>query len=44
MISFGYTILYVSDVQKSLQFYQDIFDLPLKFCTPELDYAELITG
>ena len=31
-------------MQKSLQFYQDIFDLPLKFCTPESDYAELITG
>lgn len=44
MISFGYTILYVADVQKSLKFYQDIFDLPLKFCTPESDYAELITG
>jgi len=44
MTSFGYTILYVADVQTSLKFYQDIFDLPLKFCTPESDYAELITG
>ena len=44
MISFWYTILYVADVQKSLEFYQNIFDLPLKFCTPESDYAELITG
>lgn len=44
MISFWYTILYVADVQKSLKFYQNIFDLPLKFCTPESDYAELITG
>ena len=44
MISFGYTILYIADVQKSLEFYQNIFELPLKFCTPENDYAELITG
>lgn len=44
MISFWYTILYVADIQKSLKFYQDIFELPLKFCTPENDYAELTTG
>lgn len=44
MISFGYTILYVTDLQKSLSFYQEIFELPLKFCTPENDYAELTTG
>lgn len=31
-------------MQKSLKFYQDIFELPLKFCTPENDYAEMITG
>lgn len=44
MIKFGYTILYVTDVQKSLKFYQEIFELSLKFCTPKNDYAELISG
>lgn len=44
MVKFGYTILYVSDVTKSIQFYEKAFGLERKFITPQHDYAELITG
>lgn len=44
MIKFKYVILYVEDVEKSMNFYQDTFDTPIKFITPEKDYGELITG
>ncbi|SHG40256.1 VOC family protein [Chryseobacterium vrystaatense] len=44
MIKFKYVILYVEDVEKSMNFYQDTFDTPIKFITPEKDYGELLTG
>jgi lactoylglutathione lyase len=44
MIKFGYTILYVSDVTKSIVFYENAFGFVRKFVTPENDYGELITG
>ena len=44
MVKFGYTILYVSDVTKSIVFYEKAFGFTRKFITPENDYGELITG
>jgi lactoylglutathione lyase len=44
MVKFGYTIFYVTDVTKSIQFYEDSFGVTRKFITPENDYAELATG
>ncbi|WP_223559961.1 VOC family protein [Chryseobacterium lathyri] len=44
MIKFKYVILYVEDVVKSMNFYHQTFDMPIKFITPEKDYGELLTG
>lgn len=44
MVKFGYTILYVEDVEKSIVFYESTFGFSRKFITPENDYGELITG
>lgn len=44
MIKFGYTILYVTDVSKSIEFYENAFGFTRKFITPENDYGELATG
>ena len=44
MVKLGYIILYVSDVTKSVDFYESAFGFSRKFITPENDYAELITG
>ncbi|MBF4485512.1 MULTISPECIES: VOC family protein [unclassified Flavobacterium] len=44
MVKFGYTILYVEDVEKSIAFYENAFGFSRKFVTPEKDYGELITG
>lgn len=44
MIKFKYTILYVSDVTRAIQFYEQVFGFVRKFITPENDYGELITG
>lgn len=44
MVKFGYTILYVKDVTKSIEFYEKSFGFERKFITPENDYAELETG
>jgi len=44
MIKFAYTILYVQDVKKALEFYENAFGFTRKFLTPENDYAELLTG
>ena len=41
MIKFAYTILYVQDVTKAVEFYEKAFDLTRKFVTPENDYGEL---
>lgn len=44
MVKFNYTILYVSDVTKSIKFYEKSFGFQRKFITPENDYGELDTG
>jgi lactoylglutathione lyase len=44
MVNLGYTILYVSDVTKSVEFYESAFGFSRKFITPENDYAELLSG
>ncbi|UTN04379.1 VOC family protein [Flavobacterium bizetiae] len=44
MVKFGYTILYVEDVEKSVSFYENVFGFSRKFVTPENDYGELSTG
>jgi uncharacterized glyoxalase superfamily protein PhnB len=44
MVKLGYTILYVADVTKSIEFYEIAFGFERKFITPENDYGELLTG
>jgi lactoylglutathione lyase len=44
MVKFGYTILYVLEVAKSVEFYERSFGFTRKFVTPENDYGELETG
>lgn len=44
MVKFAYSILYVSDVTKSIEFYEKAFGFSRKFVTPENDYGELLTG
>ncbi|MDR6459528.1 putative glyoxalase superfamily protein PhnB [Chryseobacterium vietnamense] len=44
MIKFKYVILYVEDVEQSMNFYKKTFDSEIKFITPEKDYGELLTG
>ena len=44
MIIFAYTILYVEDVVKTINFYKDAFDFNQKFITPDNSYGEVISG
>jgi lactoylglutathione lyase len=44
MIKFTYTILYVQDVAKTLEFYEKAFGFVRKFITPDNSYGEIITG
>ncbi|MBO9703538.1 MAG: VOC family protein [Sporocytophaga sp.] len=44
MINFGYTILYVKDVNKSIEFYEKAFGFQRTFIAPGGDYGELSTG
>ena len=44
MVKYGYTILYVENVEKTISFYMNSFGFSQKFFTPEKDYAELDTG
>jgi lactoylglutathione lyase len=44
MVKLGYTILYVSNVTRSIEFYESAFGFERKFVTPENDYGELSTG
>ena len=41
---FGYTIIYVQDVRKTIDFNIKAFGMVEKFVTPECDYGELATG
>ncbi|MBZ4037734.1 VOC family protein [Flavobacterium sp. 17A] len=44
MVKFGYTILYVENVEESISFYENAFGFSRKFVSPDNDYGELITG
>lgn len=44
MIKFAYTILYVQDVTKTVEFYENAFGFKRKFIAPDNDYAELLVG
>ena len=44
MINFAYTILYVTDVEKTLAFYEKAFGFKRKFIAPGNEYGELDTG
>lgn len=44
MVKFGYTILYVAEVEKAIEFYENAFGFARKFITPDQDYGELSTG
>lgn len=43
-ISYRYTILYVEDVPKTMNFFTEAFGFTQKMVTPEEDYGELETG
>jgi lactoylglutathione lyase len=44
MIKFGYTILYVKDVDAAMRFYELAFEFQRKFIAPGNEYGELLTG
>lgn len=44
MVQFKYTILYVPDVTKAINFYEAAFGFQRTFITPDNDYGELQTG
>ena len=44
MVKFGYAISYVPDVEQSLTFFEDVFEMKRRFITDEKDYGELDTG
>ncbi|MEQ8676294.1 MAG: VOC family protein [Aggregatilineales bacterium] len=43
-MKFGYTINYVADVEKALEFFENAFGITRRFLTEEKDYGELETG
>ena len=43
-MKYGYTIFYVEDIERTIEFYERAFGFQRKFITPENDYGELITG
>ena len=43
-IQYAYTILYVQNVTKTIQFYTNVFGFEQKFLTSENDYGEIISG
>jgi len=44
MAKLSYTILYVQDVTKSIEFYEKAFGFKRKFIVPDNSYGELDTG
>jgi len=44
MVKFAYAILYVQDVTKSVEFYENAFGFVRKFVSPGNDYGELSAG
>ncbi len=43
-IKYAYTILYVTDPAKTIEFYEKAFGFQQKMLTPENDYGEIISG
>jgi len=43
-MKYGYTIIYVKNVEETIEFYEKAFGFQRKFITPEKDYGELISG
>ena len=43
-MQYAYTIIYVENVVKTIEFYIRAFGFEKKFVTPENDYGELISG
>jgi uncharacterized glyoxalase superfamily protein PhnB len=43
-IQYAYTILYVDDVSRTMEFYKKAFGFEQKLLTPENDYGEIISG
>ncbi len=44
MVKFGYTIVYVTSVEKTLEFYKNAFGFEVRFIHESKDYGELETG
>lgn len=44
MVKFGYTIIYVSDVKKTTQFYKNAFSIPVHFIDDSEQFAQMDTG
>ncbi|MFM8491955.1 MAG: VOC family protein [Candidatus Methylopumilus sp.] len=44
MIKFAFTILYVDDVVKTINFYEQAFEFSKKFITPDNSYGEVTSG
>ncbi|AKJ41504.1 Glyoxalase-like domain [Pragia fontium] len=44
MVKFGYTIVYVDDVEKTLHFFNEAFDMKTRFLHDTGTYGELDTG
>lgn len=43
-VKFGYTIIYVPDVVKTIEFYEKAFSFKRKFITPDNTYGEIKSG
>lgn len=43
-MKFGYTIIYVADVEETLSFYEKAFNLNVRFLDESKEYGELDTG
>lgn len=44
MVKFGYSIVYVDDVEKNLHFFNEAFDIKTRFFHESRNYGELETG
>lgn len=44
MVKYGYTIVYVASVEKTLEFYKKAFGFEVRFLHESKDYGELETG
>lgn len=44
MIKFGNTVIYIDDVEKTINFYKETFGFQCKFITEDKNFAELETG